>query len=137
MKKLFILILLLTAIGLQAQERDKWSHSDTIISGTDSIYVDTLYSKYQFVTVVVQDTGSVKTDSLQVETLDPTYKVWTPIGVKNLIDNTDDTLMIAGAGLTRKFQLLDPNIYIFRIRLINAEFISGRRTFISIMAKNY
>lgn len=137
MKKLFILILLLTAIGLQAQERDKWSHSDTIISGTDSLYVDTLYSKYQIVTVVVQDTGSVKTDSLQVETLDPTYKVWTPIGVKNLIDNTDDTLMIAGAGLTRKFQLLDPNIYIFRIRLINTEFISGRRTFISIMAKNY
>ena len=138
MKKILFLILMCVIFAQSyGQERDKLFHSDTLISGTDSIYVDTLYSKYRYVTITVQDTGSVFTDSLQVETLDPVYSVWTPIGVTNLIDGTDDTLMIAGAGKTRKFLVLDPNIYIIRVRLINAEFINKRGTLISIMAKNY
>ena len=137
MKKLFILILLLTAFGLNAQERDKWSHSDTLISGTDSLYVDTLYSKYMFVVVTVRDTGTTLTDSLQVEVLDMNYKTWSPVSVLNLSDGIIYDYCVAGAGLTRRFLIYDPNIYIFRVRLINAQYVAGRTTYISVMAKNY
>lgn len=137
MKKLFILILLLTAIGLNAQERDKWSHSDTLISGTDSLYVDTLYSKYMFVVVTVRDTGTTLTDSLQVEVLDMNYKTWSPVAVRSLADFSDYEKLIAGAGNSRQFLILNPNIYIFRIRLLNVQYIAGRTTYISVMAKNY
>ena len=137
MKKLFILILLLTAFGLNAQERDKWSHSDTIISGTDSLYVDTLYSKYQYAVLTVRDTGSTFTDSLQIEVLDMNYKTWSPVSVLNLSDGIIYDYCVAGAGLTRRFLIYDPNIYIFRVRLINTQYVAGRKTFISVMAKNY
>lgn len=137
MKKLLILILLLTAFGLNAQERDKWSHSDTIISGTDSLYVDTLYSKYQYAVLTVRDTGSTFTDSLQIEVLDMNYKTWSPVSVLNLSDGIIYDYCVAGAGLTRRFLIYDPNIYIFRVRLINTQYVAGRKTFISVMAKNY
>lgn len=137
MKKLLILILLLTAFGLNAQERDKWSHSDTIISGTDSLYVDTLYSKYQFAVLTVRDTGSTFTDSLQIEVLDMNYKTWSPVSVLDLSDGILYDYCVAGAGLIRRFLIYDPNIYIFRVRLINTQYVAGRTTFISVMAKNY
>ena len=137
MKKTLLILFLLLTTSIFAQERDKWSKVDTLISGTDSLYVDTLYSKYEFVEVTVQDTGATYTDSIQVETLDMSYKVWTPIAVRDLSTFTDDDVMIAGAGKTRRFLVLDPNIYIIRIRLINAQYVSGRMTKISIMAKSY
>ena len=137
MKKTILILFLLLATISFAQERDKWSKSDTLIAGTDSLYVDTLKSEYQFVEIIVQDTGSVLTDSLQVESLDMNYKVWTPIAVRCLCTFSDYQYMVAGAGNTRSFLVLSPNIYILRIRLINAQYVAGRMTKISVMAKNY
>jgi len=139
MKKLLFLfaICVLFLHTANAQERDKWLHSDTLISGVDSIYVDTLSSKYQFVVVTIQDTGTTYTDSLQVETLDMNYKVWSPVAVRNLIDFTDTEKLIPGAGSTRRYLVLDPNIWVIRIIRYNAQYVAGRTTYISIMAKNY
>ena len=138
MKKLAFLVLLCVIFTQSyGQERDRWSKSDTLISGTDSLYVDTLYSKYQFVVLTVRDTGSTLTDSLIVENLDMNYKVWSPIAVRNLVDFTDTEKVIAGAGNTRQYLILNPNIYIFRVRLLNTQYIANRTTYISIMAKNY
>jgi hypothetical protein len=136
-KLLFLLTICLIFVGVtHSQDRYKWSKNDTLISGTDSIYVDTLESKYNIVEVIVQDTGTVLTDSLIVETLDMNYKVWTPIAVKNLSTYTESSYVIAGTGNTRRFWVLDPNIYIIRIRSVNQQYVAGRKTYISLMCKN-
>lgn len=138
MKKLAFLILLCVIFTQSyGQERDRWSKSDTLISGTDSLYVDTLYSKYQFVVLTVRDTGSTLTDSLIVETLDMNYKVWSPVAVINLSDGFAYDYCIPGANKTRSFLIYNPNIYIYRVRLINAQYVAGRTVYISSMAKNY
>jgi len=139
MKKLLFL-LLMCVIFTQfsyGQERDKWFKSDTIISGTDSLYTDTLFSKYQYVVLTVRDTGTVFTDSLIVETLDMNYKTWSPAAVLSLADGFIYDYIIPGAGVTRKYLIYDPNIYIFRARLLNAQYVAGRTVYISVMAKNY
>jgi len=142
-KLLFLLALCVISLHSYAQERDVWERMTTLTIDTAgsvkpvTTSTDTLFSRYQYVVLTVQDTGSVFTDSLIIETLDMSYKVWSPVSVLNLSDGIIYDYCIPGAGNTRKFLIYDPNIFIFRIRVLNTQVLQGRTIYLSIMAKNY
>jgi len=154
MKKLLILLALcVISLHSYAQERDTWEKMTALTTDTtgsvqdeDSMWVhgtpvttttDTLFSRYQYVLLTVQDTGTVFTDSLIIETLDMNYKVWSPVAVLNLSDGIIYDYCIPGAGVTRKYLIYDPNIYIFRVRLLNSQIVQSRTVYLSYMAKKY
>ncbi len=141
MKKLIIILLFLIPIFSFSQERDKWYLNDTLASGTDSIKVDTLESKYLYsiltLTAIDTLTGSLSTnDSVIVEWYEPSLNVWTPINLRYMSNWIDYERAVLATAESKSYFLLHPAIWIMRVRLINAD-NTYRKVHTSLLCKTY
>lgn len=126
MKTIIIAILLLIGTQAYSQRSNRPVLSDTIVTGLDTIVVDTLNANWTNVYVTVNDTGATHTDSVAVESWDAELEIWVRIGAWDTYTNTFVSVL-AAVNTARKYLLDDKGIYILRLRLINAIYVSGRR----------
>jgi hypothetical protein len=133
--KTIIALLLLTA-SVYAQQNDTWKNFDTLISGVDSLVIDTSKTFNKYLVVTVTDSGVAVAsggidDSVFVEVYDPKLAVWVRVGVRNLLDFTDYPAAVPGSGNTRDFLVLYPAFSsgsMVRLRKGNATYTAGVRT---------
>jgi hypothetical protein len=138
MKKIIALIFL--TVPLFAQQTDSWVAWDTLISGTDSLVVDTAKSWEKYAIITVIDTGVAVAsggidDSVFVEIYDPKLAVWVRCAVRNLYDYADYPVAVPGSGNTRMFLILYPAFSegsLVRLRKGNVTYTAGVRTLISL-----
>lgn len=137
MKKIIIAIILMLAVKAYSQDfADTFIMSDTLIAGTDSLVIDTLYGNYENVYVSVSDTQATAKDSVAFESWDEKLQTWIRVGAVNTFDNSNVMSGVAITGLPRKFLLNDKAIYILRQRLLQGSYRAGARVLTSVSGIN-
>lgn len=134
MKKLLILIAVFIVTQSYAQQYDAWFQSDTLIAGTDTLVTDTAKSTTKYIYLSVADTGATYTDSVAVEIYDEKLAEWVRVGLREVLTYTDYSLASPGAGTTKMYLVLYAGLSkytIIRQRLLNAQYVAGRRTLTS------
>lgn len=121
--------------SINAQDfQDKLIKSDTLISGTDSLVIDTLKGNYSYVYVMVIDTQATAADTVVFETWSQKDAAWIRVGAINCYDNSNVTAASVLVNAARMFLILDNDIYIFRQRLVSHR--TGHRIFTSLKCVN-
>lgn len=112
---------------------------------TDSVNIIRLGYNYSFVSITIEDTGSVYTDSLKIykgvrvynnaNVLQDTLWCDLPLPVK-LNDWTSTDTVLAGAGQIKTYIILENNLDLLKVAYKNTgdAFISGARTRYAIEA---
>jgi hypothetical protein len=103
---------------------------DSLISGTDSLVIDTCGTQYQYIYVTIKDTGVAVAsggiqDSVLVETYNPKLAEWVRVGVRNTLTYTDTEVAVPGSGNTRMFLVLATGIDKIRYRKGNVTYTAG------------
>ena len=138
MKKLLAIFFVLLSIQLSAQWADP-VHIDSLV-GTNADVIYSFNSKYRTVYLTLQDTGTVYTDSLKVSVYNYQLSTWTTIAV-GLYDlynqqNVSGTLVIPGAGVTKKYWLLDEFIRAVKIEWYYGNNKIGRKCNVVLYGSN-
>ena len=125
-KKILITLLFLmfcgVAISQEVSERVTWKALDTLEFDTDSLEVDTVKAQYQYVMLFVHsDTSISSPDTVVVEVLSPVYKVWTHIGVRDMLEVTNVKYIVPGASGHKLYMAYIPAPWIYRLRLTNLD----------------
>jgi hypothetical protein len=136
MKKIILAISLMLAVNAYSQDfMDKMVQSDTLVAGADTLVVDTLNAKYQYVYVTVSDTGATHTDSVAFESWDRKLQAWVRVGAVSMYDNSNISVT-SSPNTVRMYLLNDTGIDILRQRLINVVYVAGRRVLTSLKLIN-
>lgn len=132
MKKIIIVMFLFLAIGTGYSQTDAYFQSDTLIAGTDSLVIDTLYGRYDNVYVNVIDTQATALDSVAFESWDYKLQAWIRVGAVNTFNNVSVMSGVAIINHPRKYLLNDKAIYILRQRLLQGSYRAGARVITSV-----
>lgn len=132
---LFTFLMILAGSAHSQTLIDKMVQSDTLVAGTDTLVVDTLNAKYQYVYVTVSDTGATNTDSVAFESWDSKLQAWVRVGAVSMYDNTSISVT-SSSNAVRMYLLNDTGIEILRQRLINVVYVAGRRVLTSLKLIN-
>ena len=144
---LFAGISLAQTTGIMVGDGMIWSDSLTTIGATavsDSVYEIDMNYAYSFPTITVVDTGTSITDSIKVYKGRYTYvssrgtvldTIWNSdaLPVKDNIWGNDTTL-VAGAGKTKTYTILDPSIRLLKVLRVNAQVVPRTKVEIIIEA---
>lgn len=136
MKKIIIVMFLLLVIGTGYSQEDAYFQSDTLIAGTDSLVIDTLYNRYENVYVNVIDTQATAKDSVAFETWDYKTQTWIRIAAYDCYFNIFVQSGAAITGAPKRYLLNDKSIYILRQRLLQGSYRAGARVITSVNGKN-
>ena len=146
MKKLLLLLLILTAFKTHSQQQIDRIDTCSFVTGVPSVPNDStrwfnLQNKYSYVYVTVQDTdgaaGTHYTDSIKcyavTKRLSAADSVLTPLTMRRVdAGNYTDYSSSSANGVTSEYLLV--NAYIDRLYLVwsNQQFISGRKCKITV-----
>ena len=111
-----ILLVLFLFVAVSAYSQNYYLGKDTL-RGADTSSI-TLGGKYTYVMITVKDTGSTITDSIYCQSVVSGY--YSTVAVRDLSTFTDVSYAIPGAGVTKKYMILDPYIQLLKIIRKNA-----------------
>lgn len=129
-----------TSNPLIVRDADKVIYSemtDTLISGTDTLYEATLNGVYSEVIVTVSDTAgaSAYIDTVKFYSKDTVSNTWVQIGAEDLISGSVVSIGVPGNGVSKSYLMKDKFILVLRVAQENTVYVEGRTTYISIRAK--